>query len=193
MIASDRWRDSQTVRWEKGDPELKFPKLDFLALGLSGLMLSGSIALGAETVSKVETFSDWSLYADDKQPHIFCFVASEPKSTEPKDAKRDAPHLYISAWPKDGVKAEISFRMGFPVKNASEPIVKVGDAPFKLFAAEDGIYIKDATQELKLVDAMKKGSNLTAAVTSERGTAITDSYSLSGLGQAMGKLQEVCF
>jgi hypothetical protein len=172
---------------------LKFLKLNFLALGLAAHMLSGSIALGAETVSKVDTFSDWSLYADDKSPHLFCFVASEPTSSEPKGAARDAPHFYISAWPKDGVKAEISFRMGFPVKAASEPVVKVGNAPFKLFAAEDRIYVKDATQELKLVDAMKKGTNLTAAVTSERGTAITDTYSLSGLGQAMAKLQSECF
>jgi Invasion associated locus B (IalB) protein len=164
-----------------------------LALSLAALTVFAASALGAETVSKVETFSDWSLYADEKKPHLFCFVASEPKSTEPKDAKRDAPHLYISAWPKDGVKAEISFRLGFPVKSAREPVVQVGDAPFKLFATEDRIYVKDATQELKLVDAMKKGSNLTAAVTSERGTAITDTYSLSGLGQAMGKLQAECF
>jgi Invasion associated locus B (IalB) protein len=172
---------------------LQFLKLNFLALGLAALMSSATYALAADTVSKFETFSDWSLYADEKKPHLFCFVASEPKSSEPKDAKRNGPHLYISAWPKDGVKAEISFRLGFPVKSASEPVVQVGDASFKLFTAEDRIYVKDATQELKLVDAMKKGSNLTAAVTSERGTAITDTYSLSGLGAAMGKLQAECF
>jgi hypothetical protein len=174
--------------WDLKVWDLKSPPLCFAIF-----FASTALAIGAESVSKVETFADWALYADAKTPHQFCFVASEPKATEPKGASRDAPHLYISAWPKDGVKAEVSFRMGFPVKIGSEPSVKVGDAQFKLFSADDRVYVKDATQELKLVDAMKKGSNLKAASTSERGTAITDSYSLSGLGQAMAKLQGECF
>ena len=103
------------------------------------------------------------------------------------------PTSDISAWPKDGVKTEISFRMGFPVMAASEPSVNIGEAQFKLFANEDRIYVKDPTQEPKLVDVMKKGTDLKAAVTSERGTTVTDSYSLSGLGQAMGKLQDECY
>jgi Invasion associated locus B (IalB) protein len=151
------------------------------------------LAHAAETVTAIETFSEWSLYADSKTPHQFCFVASQPKSSEPNGATRDAPRLYISAWPKEGVKAEVSFRMGFPVKSASEPVVNVGDTQFKLFATDDRIYIKDATQELKLVEAMKKGAELKANALSERGTEIVDTYSLSGLGQALAKLQSQCF
>ena len=164
-----------------------------LAFGLTALFVPVTQALSAEAVTKIDTFTDWSLYADAKSPLLFCFVASESKSSDPKGATRDAPHLYISAWPKDGVKTEISFRMGFPVMAASEPSVNIGEAQFKLFANEDRIYVKDPTQEPKLVDVMKKGTDLKAAVTSERGTTVTDSYSLSGLGQAMGKLQDECY
>lgn len=170
--------------------------MKFAGLSLSHLAIAAmtaTCASGAETVTKIETFSGWSLYADANAPHLFCFVASEPVSMEPKAATRDAPHLYISAWPKDGIKAEVSFRMGFPVKSASEPTVKTGETQFKLFATEDRIYIKDATQELKLVDAMKKGADLTASVTSERGTTVTDTYSLTGLSQALTKMQSACF
>ncbi len=147
----------------------------------------------AEAVTKVEAFMDWQLFADDTAKHLFCFVTSEPKTSLPAGASREAPRAYISAWPKDGVKAEVSFRMGFPIKKASDASVTVSPATFKLFAADDRAYMQDPTQELKLVEAMKKGATLTIEVTSERGTAVTDTYSLSGLGQALQKLQEVCF
>lgn len=147
----------------------------------------------APTVNKSETFSDWSLYVDDATPHQFCFVTSEPKSSEPAGASRDDPRLYISAWPKDGIKSEVSFRMGFPVKSNGDGKATVSPASFAVFGANDRAYVADAIQELKLVDAMKKGSKLEVAVTSERGTRVTDSYSLSGLGQALQKLQDTCF
>lgn len=175
----------------KGDLDLKRTVL--CPVALAGHFIFAPFAAAAESVTKVGTFNDWSLYADANTPHVFCFVSSEPKSSEPSGASRTTPLIYISAWPKDGVKAEISLRMGFPVKSGSEPSVKVGDAQFKLFGAEDRIYVKDAAVELKLVDAMKKGADLTAEATSERGNTITDTYSLSGLGQAMAKIQEVCF
>ena len=175
----------------KGDLELK--RLALCLAALTGHLIVAPLAAAAESVTKTGTFTDWSLYVDANSPHVFCFVASEPKSSEPTGATRTTPLIYISAWPKDGVKAEVSLRMGFPIKAASEPSIKTGDAEFKLFSAEDRIYVKDATVELKLVEAMKKGADLTAEATSERGKTITDRYSLSGLGQAMAKMQEVCF
>ncbi len=150
-------------------------------------------AAKAETVTKIETVSDWSLYADGASPHKFCFVSSEPKSSDPADTAREAPRAYISAWPKDGVKAEVSFRLGFPVKKGTEISASVAPAGFQLFANDDRAFVKDATQELKLVEAMKKGSKLTLASKTQTGVAVTDTYSLTGLGAALQKLQETCF
>ena len=159
------------------------------------LALAAALAGGAkaESVAKVNSFGDWSLYIDDKKPHQFCFVASEPKSSEPSDAAREAPHIYISAWPKDGVKTEVSFLLGFPAKKNTEVTATVAPAGFKLFASDDRAFVQDPTQELKLVDAMKKGSKLSIAATTQTGVAVMDNYSLSGLGQAMGELQSACF
>lgn len=150
-------------------------------------------ALSAETVTKVETVSDWSLYADGASPHKFCFVSTEPKSSDPADTAREAPRAYISAWPKDGVKAEVSFRLGFPVKKGTEISASVAPAGFQLFTSDDRAFVKDATQELKLVEAMKKGSKLTLSSKTQTGVAVTDTYSLTGLGGALQKLQETCF
>ena len=162
-----------------------------LTLAVAGLTISGARA--AETVTKADTFGDWTLFVDAKSPHLFCFVTSEPKSSEPADTAREAPRVYISAWPKDGVKGEVSFRLGFPTKKASEITASVPPAGFKLFAADDRAYVQDATQELKLLDAMKKGAKVTISASTQTGVAVADNYSLSGLGQAMGQLQATCF
>ena len=147
----------------------------------------------AQSVSKTGTFSDWSLYTDERKPHQFCFVTAEPKSSEPQDTAREMPHLYISAWPKDGVKAEVSVFLGFPAKKNTEVTANVAPANFRMSANDDRAYVNDATQELKLVDAMKKGSKMAVAATTQTGAAVTDTYSLSGLGQAMQELQTTCF
>lgn len=162
------------------------------AVGVAILALIPAVASG-QTVNKVESVLDWSVYADDKSPHKFCFVTSAPKSSDPADAAREAPRAYISAWPKDGVKAEVSFRLGFPVKKGTEISASVSPAGFQLFADDDRAFVKDATQELKLLEAMKKGSKLTLASKTQTGVAVSDTYSLTGLGGALQKLQETCF
>lgn len=165
-----------------------------LRLALTAAALAGMGATCAHAdVAKVNSFGDWSLYIDDKKPHQFCFVASEPKVSEPADTAREAPHIYISAWPKDGVKTEVSVFLGFPPKKNTEVAASVAPSGFKLFANDDRAFVQDPTQELKLVDAMKKGAKLSVAATTQTGVAVTDNYSLSGLGQAMSELQSSCF
>lgn len=147
----------------------------------------------AQAVSKLATMVDWALYTDDASPHQFCFITSTPKSSEPADAKREAPRIYISAWPKDGVKGELSVRLGFAAKKGGDVTAAVGTQSFRLFSSGERAYVEDATAELKLLEAMRKGARLTVTATTSTGTNVTDNYSLSGLGQAMGELQSTCF
>ncbi len=60
----------------------------------------------------------------------------------------------------------------------------VGAEKYVLFGREDRAYVADPTEELKLVEAMKKGQKLVIQATSERGTTTTDTYSLQGFLQA---------
>jgi hypothetical protein len=157
------------------------------------IWLNSAAAIGADAVTRIDTYGDWSLLADTNAPHLFCFVTSEPKTSEPQDAARDAPRAYISAWPKDGIRGEISFRMGIEIKKNAGGTATVKRDKYNLFAADDRVFVKDPTQELKLLDAMRKGNSLTIAVASEDGTTVTDTYSLSGVGAALQKLQDACF
>lgn len=163
------------------------------------ILISVSAALGvavlpalAQTLVVVGTASDWTIYSHDNPAAKLCFALSQPKEQDPKGVKRDPAYLYVSAWPKETVKSEISFKFGYPLKKGSEAVVTVNTAAFKLFAAADRAYVEDPQQEQKLLDTMKKGTKLTIKAQSERGTTTTDTYSLNGLAQALQALSQGC-
>ncbi len=156
-----------------------------------GCIAWSSIALGqGATVSG--TFGAWNLYTTDSGNTRICFIAAAPEEKKPATANRATMLFYISAWPKDGVRSEISVKLGYPIKKDSAVDVAVGTDTFKLFPKDERAYVADATDELKLLESMKKGVTATVQATSERGTTTTDTYSLIGISQALQSMAQAC-
>lgn len=153
------------------------------------LLPTAALSQGANVAG---TFGAWSLYTSDASGSKICFVASEPKDKKPASANRATALLYISAWPKDGIRSEVSVKLGYPIKTPSTVTVSVGDESFKLFPKDERAYVADTTEEMKLVEALKKGSTASVAATSTRGTDTTDTYSLAGVTQALQALATNC-
>lgn len=143
-------------------------------------------------VDLVDKQGEWSLYADNATPKTVCFIAAQPQAVEPLGANRGPIFFYISAWPKDGVKTEPSIKVGYPLAADKEMTVAIGTDTFKLFAKGERGFVSDATEEQKLVETLKKGSTAIVKATSLRGTATTDTYSLSGINKALQKMAETC-
>ena len=144
---------------------------------------------GAVTLGQ---YGDWTLLGNDASPRTVCFVATAPKSSEPKGLNREPAYFYISSWPKDGVKAEISIRPGYKVKKGSDATLLIEGTGYKLSPRDDRLYVDDATRELKLIEALRKSSAAKLAGTSDRGTQILDTFSLSGLTEALQALAATC-
>lgn len=161
------------------------------AAKVCGLLLATAPA-AAQTAAQIEKHGDWTLYGADDGGGRLCFISTQPFDTKPDTATRQAIHFYISAWPKDGVKTEVSVRFATPLRKASEPTVTIGPTAFKMFVKDDKAFIADATAELKLIDAMKKGSKMLVEAVSARGTANSDLYSLAGFTQALQALTTKC-
>ncbi len=70
--------------------------------------------------------------------------------------------------------------------------VTIGNETFSLFPKDERAFVADSTQELKLVEALKKGSKADVTATSARGTETTDTYTLTGLKQALSELAKKC-
>jgi len=167
-----------------------------IPIALFGATLVCALPLGAQALAQeaVETgkFGDWIVHQNAGGGPKTCFAASQPKAKEPAGANRAKIVFYVSAWPKEGVKSEVSIKLGYPVKADAPVAVTVGTDAFQLFGQEDRAYVSDATEELKLIEAMKKGSKVVVEATSARGTKTVDTYSLKGLGQALDAVSTAC-
>lgn len=162
------------------------------SIGVLWLVGALVIAGGAHAAKLVEKSGNWSMFVHDAAQKKICFIASQPASSTPKDAKREQAFFYVSAWPKDGVKSEVSVLLGYPVKKGSTVTVTIGTNSFKLFPQDDKAFVADPTDELKLIEAMKRGNAMEIAASSEGGFDTQDKYSLSGITAALKNLAGKC-
>lgn len=145
----------------------------------------------SQAAKLLQTYSDWSAYMSTGTAKKVCFVVSQPKSQAPKGVKRGPAYFYISHYPTDKVRNEISVKMGYPLK-ATPVEVKIGKAVFKLFTKAEGAFVEKKADENKLVETMKGGEGMVIQGRSTRGTLTTDKYSLSGLSLALGRIANDC-
>ena len=139
-------------------------------------------------------YGDWGAYSASPGGRKICFALAKPKTskTEPVGRTRDQSYMFVSSRPAENVKNEVSVIIGYPFKTSSDATAEVGSTKFAMYTQNDGAWIKNVTEEARMVDAMRKGSDLTVKGTSGRGTQSTDQYSLKGLAQALDKVEQEC-
>jgi invasion protein IalB len=139
-------------------------------------------------------YGDWGAYTASPGGNKVCFALAKPKTTktEPEGRKRDQSYVFVSTRPADKVKNEVSVIIGYPFKTSSDATAEIGTAKFAMYTQNDGAWIKNVGEEARMVDAMRKGADLTVKGTSGRGTQSTDQYSLKGLAQALDKIEQEC-
>src|SRR5262249_33532460 len=116
-------------------------------------------------------YADWGAYTATPGGRKVCFVLAKPKSskTEPAGRKRDQAYLFISTRPAENVRNEVSITIGYPFKPNSAT-AEIGSAKFDMYTENDGAWIRNVTEEARMVEAMRKGSELVIKGTSGRGT-----------------------
>jgi hypothetical protein len=139
-------------------------------------------------------YGDWGAYTASPGGNKVCFALAKPKSTklEPAGRPRDQSYIFVSTRPTEKVKNEVSVIIGYPFKASSDATAEIGTAKFAMYTEKDGAWIKNVAEEARMVDAMRKGADLTVKGTSGRGTQSTDQYSLKGLAQALDKVEQEC-
>ena len=139
-------------------------------------------------------YGDWGAYTAAPEGKKVCFTLAKPKSsvTNPAGRKRDPAYVFISIRPSENVRNEISVVIGYPFRPSADATAEVGTTKFAMYTQNDGAWIKNVAEEARLIDAMRKGADLTIKGTSTRGTQSTDTYSLKGLAQAMDRVAQEC-
>jgi invasion protein IalB len=139
-------------------------------------------------------FGDWGAYTAAPGGKKVCFALAKPSKSEttPPNRPRDPAFLFVSSRPAEKVKDEVSIIIGYGFKANTDATLDLGGASYAMYTQADGAWIKNAAEEAKLVEAMRKGGDLTVKGTSARGTGTTDVFSLKGLAQALDKVGEEC-
>jgi Invasion associated locus B (IalB) protein len=139
-------------------------------------------------------YGEWGAYAANPGGRKVCFALAKPASsqTKPANRPRDAVYAFVSSRPAEKVKDEVSVIIGYAFKPASEATAEIGSAKFAMYTQADGAWIKNAAEENRLVEAMRKGSDLVVKGVSGRGTESTDTFSLRGLAQALDRAAQEC-
>lgn len=168
---------------------LRYAILCFFSIVIIGQ--NTAFAQGATLVDKFQS-RDWTAHIYDDNGKKICFVASEPKSTLPTNVRRSKIIFYISSWPSDNVRNEVSIKIGYPFQPGSQPTAEIGTATFTFFVKDDKAFIASSDEEQRLVEAIKAGSSMTVRGLSARGTQTTDQYSLSGVTAALDRVAQNC-
>lgn len=154
---------------------------------------TASVGGGAEP-TLIGQFGNWGAYVASPNGRKVCFALAKPSSskTTPPNKPRDPAYAFISTRPAEKVVNEVSVMIGYPLKPGADSTVDVGGASFSMYTQGDGIWIKNAAEEERLVEALRKAPDLTVKGVSAKGTASTDTFSLKGLGQALDKVAQAC-
>ena len=168
------------------------------ALAVLAVMLGGggggpAMAQGDQP-TLLGQYADWSAYTASPAGKKVCFALAKPKSSQtiPPNRPRDPAYLFISTRPAENVRNEVSVIIGYPFKPSTDATAEIGTAKFAMYTQNDGAWIKNVAEEARMIEAMRKGADLTVKGTSGRGTQTTDQFSLKGLSQALDRAEAEC-
>jgi hypothetical protein len=151
-------------------------------------------ATGGAEPTLLGQFGTWGAYTAAPNGKKVCFALAKPSSskTNPPNRPRDPAYAFVSTRPAEKVANEVSVMIGYALKPGSESTLEVGGASFSMYTQGDGLWIKNAAEEERMVDAMRKSADVTVKGVSAKGTETTDTFSLKGLAQALDRLAQDC-
>jgi invasion protein IalB len=151
-------------------------------------------AAGGAQPKLLGQYGEWGAYTASPGGKKVCFAIAKPTSSEtvPPGRPRNPSYMFISTRPAEKVTNEVSIVIGYPFKPGSEATAAVGSTNFALYTQQDGAWIKNATEEAQMLDAMRGGQSAVVKGVSAKGTQSTDTFSLKGLAQALDRTGQEC-
>jgi Invasion associated locus B (IalB) protein len=174
-------------------PEVVPPKPAAPATTAKPASPAAAVAGGAQP-KLLGQYGVWGAYTASPGGKKICFVLAKPSSSEtnPPNRPRNPVYIFISTRPADKVANEVSVVFGYPFKAGAEASAQIGGNSFPLYTQQDGAWIKNASEEAKIVDAMRGGDSAVVKGVSAKGTQSTDTFTLKGVAQALDRAGQEC-
>ena len=155
---------------------------------------AATAAAGGAEPTLIGQFGTWGAYTATPNGKKVCFALAKPSSskTNPPNRPRDPAYAFVSTRPAEKVNNEVSIMIGYPLKPGSEGTLEVAGNRYAMYTQGDGLWIKNAAEEERMVEAMRKSADLVVKGVSAKGTETTDTFSLKGLAQALDRIAQDC-
>jgi invasion protein IalB len=142
-------------------------------------------------------YGDWGAYTASPGGRKVCFALSKPTSQQDNPPNRrtatNAVYLFVSTRPDEKVANEISVLVtGYAFKANTEATMTIGGGGFPMYTQNDGAWVKNAAEEARLIEAMRKSADAVIKAQTSKGTATTDTFSLKGVSQALDRAAQEC-
>jgi hypothetical protein len=151
-------------------------------------------SIGGAEPTLIGQFGGWGAYTAAPNGKKVCFALAKPTAskTNPPNRPRDPAYAFISSRPSEKVFNEVSVMIGYALKPGSESTIEVGGASYAMYTQGDGLWIKNAAEEERLVEAMRRAPDVVVKGVSAKGTETADTFSLKGLSQALDRIAQDC-
>ncbi|MEX0306103.1 invasion associated locus B family protein [Ruegeria conchae] len=167
---------------------------------IAGLCMAGmattAIAQQATSTNRVAAKTDWSVFVEEDPTE--CWSVSAPKETvntrggRVVSVRRSDILLFVFYRPNAEVKGQVTFTGGYPFASGSTVNLLVDGSEFELFTDGEWAWPATASDDAKIVTAMKRGSEAVLTARSERGTQTKDTFSLLGFTAAIEDAEKRC-
>lgn len=149
-----------------------------------------------ESTNRVAANTDWAVFVEDNPTQ--CWVVSAPKKTvNTRDdrvvsARRGDIRLWVSYWPGENKRGEVSFTGGYPFQEDSQVTLEIGQATYIMFTDGENAWAETADDDARIIAAMKRGAEAIVTGVSSRGTKTKDTFSLLGFTASIEDADKRC-
>jgi hypothetical protein len=167
-----------------------------LALGACLALLAQGAIAQEQSTNRVAAETDWSVFQETDPTE--CFSVSAPKSQEntrdgqPVDVTRGETLLFVFYRPSEGVNGQVTFTGGYPFADNSTVTLEVGGTQYTMFTEGEWAWPASPEEDVRIIDALKGGSEAVLTGQSGRGTVTRDTFSLLGFTSAVEQAQTRC-
>jgi hypothetical protein len=135
---------------------------------------------------------DWRVFTRSSGGDRICYATSRPTDSRPADVTHGDVYFMIANWASGAATEQPSFLTGYELRPDNPPVARVGSDRIVMYVSEREGFIEEGADERRLVDAMRRGSDMRVEATSARGTATAYTFSLAGVTAAARQAGELC-
>lgn len=163
-----------------------------LCAALGFAVVAPGVALAQEPTF-VEQSRDWDVFTTTIEGSPACFVVSKARTYDPMPESRHGDvFFYMTRRPSAGVTAEPLLLVGFSFAEGSQVTVTVNGNSFAFLTQGPRAFLDNPADGTNLLGAMRAGSDMRVTGTSSRGTAVTYTFSLSGMTAGTNRTAQDC-